>query len=214
MYVTSSDVQIYKFIRVCTSNYHTYFSCAIYIPEGILLAFGAFLAFETRKVRSSPVYHELFFVKCMYQGKTVFCFSSLINSNLDQRQFENIGQCNRWLLRKVHALFKCYLFCLLFIGENNSDEWLAPYRSLSVQCHSLKCCRAHTEPGARRASGAYIWNNVRYSNHWYNTDTTGSLYPQGLSIVLFNDLTFISWHKDPTHCSWLLVRTVTVPSKK
>ena len=45
-----SDSEVLPYVRVCTSDYYSYFSWTLYIMEGTLLAFGAFLAFETRKV--------------------------------------------------------------------------------------------------------------------------------------------------------------------
>ena len=50
VYLTGNDAEVRPFLRVCTSVYHSYFSWTICITEGVLLSFGAFLAFETRKV--------------------------------------------------------------------------------------------------------------------------------------------------------------------
>ena len=47
-----NDAEVHPYIRLCTSSYYSYFAWTIYIMEGTLLAFGAFLAFETRKVKS------------------------------------------------------------------------------------------------------------------------------------------------------------------
>ena len=44
------DAEIRPFVRVCSSEYGVYFSWTIYITEGALLTFGAFLAWETRHV--------------------------------------------------------------------------------------------------------------------------------------------------------------------
>ena len=44
------DAEVRPYVRVCTSKYQQYFTWCIYIIEGLLLAFGAFLTFETRKV--------------------------------------------------------------------------------------------------------------------------------------------------------------------
>ena len=45
-----NDAEIRPYVRVCYSAHGVYFSWAIYITEGALLAFGAFLAWETRHV--------------------------------------------------------------------------------------------------------------------------------------------------------------------
>jgi hypothetical protein len=45
-----SDVEYHPQIMVCVSDNASYFQMALYVIQGALLAFGAFLAFETRKV--------------------------------------------------------------------------------------------------------------------------------------------------------------------
>ena len=59
----------------CTSEYKTYFQGALFVIQGSMLAFGAFLAWETRKVNSSqdtvfPIWHyshlfRLYFI-CLF----------------------------------------------------------------------------------------------------------------------------------------------------
>ena len=50
VYLTGNDAEVRPYLRECTSDFSSYFSWTIYIIEGVVLAFGAFLAFETRKV--------------------------------------------------------------------------------------------------------------------------------------------------------------------
>ena len=45
-----NDAEIQHFVRICYSNYGMYFCWTIYIIEGALLTFGAFLAWESRNV--------------------------------------------------------------------------------------------------------------------------------------------------------------------
>ena len=45
-----NDAEIQHFVRICYSNYGMYFCWSIYIIEGALLTFGAFLAWESRNV--------------------------------------------------------------------------------------------------------------------------------------------------------------------
>ena len=45
-----NDAEIRPYVRVCHSEYGVHFSWTIYIIEGVLLAFGAFLAWESRHV--------------------------------------------------------------------------------------------------------------------------------------------------------------------
>lgn len=50
VYMNGNDAEVRPYLRVCTSRYHNHFSWTIYVIEGVMLSFGAFLAFETRKV--------------------------------------------------------------------------------------------------------------------------------------------------------------------
>ena len=50
VYLIGNDAEVRPFVRMCHSIYDVYFSWTIYITEGALLAFGAFLAWETRHV--------------------------------------------------------------------------------------------------------------------------------------------------------------------
>ena len=59
-----NDAEVRPFVRVCYSNYSAYFSWTIYIIEGALLAFGAFLAWETRHVSKKKV-KSIVLVKCL-----------------------------------------------------------------------------------------------------------------------------------------------------
>lgn len=49
-YMNGNDAEVRPHVRMCYSKYSTYFEWTIYIIEGALLSFGAFLAWETRRV--------------------------------------------------------------------------------------------------------------------------------------------------------------------
>ncbi|XP_053374069.1 gamma-aminobutyric acid type B receptor subunit 1-like [Mercenaria mercenaria] len=51
VYMMKNGVEVRPFVRVCESKYSQYFEWALYITQGALLTFGAFLAWETRKVK-------------------------------------------------------------------------------------------------------------------------------------------------------------------
>ena len=52
IFLTADDAEVRPFIHVCHSKNGVYFSWTLYIVEGIILVFGAFLAWETRNVSS------------------------------------------------------------------------------------------------------------------------------------------------------------------
>ena len=54
VYTTGNDAEVHPYVHICYSEYSMHFGWAIYITEGALLTFGAFLAWESRHV-SSPV---------------------------------------------------------------------------------------------------------------------------------------------------------------
>ena len=48
--MSGNDAEVHPFVRVCYSGYSMYFGWTMYIIEGALLTFGAFLAWESRHV--------------------------------------------------------------------------------------------------------------------------------------------------------------------
>ncbi|XP_052793022.1 gamma-aminobutyric acid type B receptor subunit 1-like [Mya arenaria] len=60
------DEEVHPYVRVCYSKYASYFNWVIYILEGALLSFGAFLAWETRRVKIEALNdsHQIGF--CLY----------------------------------------------------------------------------------------------------------------------------------------------------
>ncbi|XP_053374076.1 gamma-aminobutyric acid type B receptor subunit 2-like [Mercenaria mercenaria] len=52
IYLIGNDAEVYPYVRVCLSEYSEYFAWILYIIEGMLLTFGAFLAWETRHVQA------------------------------------------------------------------------------------------------------------------------------------------------------------------
>lgn len=56
------------YVRVCYSEHSVYFGWILYAIEGALLTFGAFLAWETRKVKDK---------KCFSDGN---CYTTVVMS--------------------------------------------------------------------------------------------------------------------------------------
>ena len=59
VYTTDDDTEVRPYVRVCHSKYGQYFSWTIYILEGLILVFGAFLAWETRQVGKYSFYENM-----------------------------------------------------------------------------------------------------------------------------------------------------------
>ena len=50
VYFSGNDAEVHLYVRICYSKYSSYFTWFIYMIEGGLLTFGAFLAWESRHV--------------------------------------------------------------------------------------------------------------------------------------------------------------------
>ena len=50
VYFSGNDAEVHLYVRICYSKYSSYFTWFIYMSEGGLLTFGAFLAWESRHV--------------------------------------------------------------------------------------------------------------------------------------------------------------------
>lgn len=53
IFMLGNDAEVHPFVRVCESDYSTYFGWVLYVIQGGLLSFGAFLAWETKHVSKS-----------------------------------------------------------------------------------------------------------------------------------------------------------------
>ena len=56
VYISGNYAEIHPFVPVCYSEYSMYFGWTIYIIEGALLTFGAFLSWESRHVSVNVTY--------------------------------------------------------------------------------------------------------------------------------------------------------------
>ncbi|XP_052793585.1 gamma-aminobutyric acid type B receptor subunit 2-like [Mya arenaria] len=66
VHMEGNDAEIRPFVRMCRSDYSVYFGWAIYIIEGSLLSFGAFLAWETRHVKIEALNDSQQIGLCLY----------------------------------------------------------------------------------------------------------------------------------------------------
>ncbi|XP_052793432.1 gamma-aminobutyric acid type B receptor subunit 2-like [Mya arenaria] len=66
VHMEGNDAEIRPFVRMCRSDYSVYFGWAIYIIEGALLSFGAFLAWETRHVKIEALNDSQQIGLCLY----------------------------------------------------------------------------------------------------------------------------------------------------
>ncbi|XP_052245676.1 gamma-aminobutyric acid type B receptor subunit 1-like [Dreissena polymorpha] len=65
-YTNGSDEIVHQFVRICFSKNSSYFTWSLYIVEGALLSFGAFLAWETRNVKIEALNDSQQIGICLY----------------------------------------------------------------------------------------------------------------------------------------------------
>ncbi|XP_052793069.1 gamma-aminobutyric acid type B receptor subunit 2-like [Mya arenaria] len=66
VYQIGNDEEVHPYVRVCFSENAIYFNLVIYIIEGTLLSFGAFLAWETRRVKIEALNDSQQIGLCLY----------------------------------------------------------------------------------------------------------------------------------------------------
>ncbi|XP_045170037.2 gamma-aminobutyric acid type B receptor subunit 2-like [Mercenaria mercenaria] len=66
MYTTTDGTEVQPLVNVCDSSYSEIFGWTLYIIEGALLTFGAFLAWETRNVRIKALNDSYRIGLCLY----------------------------------------------------------------------------------------------------------------------------------------------------
>ncbi|XP_052793470.1 gamma-aminobutyric acid type B receptor subunit 2-like [Mya arenaria] len=66
IHMDENDAEIRPFVRMCRSDNSAYFGWSVYIIEGALLSFGAFLAWETRHVKIEALNDSHQIGLCLY----------------------------------------------------------------------------------------------------------------------------------------------------
>ncbi|XP_052793048.1 gamma-aminobutyric acid type B receptor subunit 2-like [Mya arenaria] len=66
IYQIGNDEEVHPYVRVCFSENGAYYNWVIYIIEGTLLSFGAFLAWETRRVKIEALNDSQQIGLCLY----------------------------------------------------------------------------------------------------------------------------------------------------
>ncbi|KAL3832355.1 hypothetical protein ACJMK2_024007, partial [Sinanodonta woodiana] len=62
----SGDIKVRRLVQICVSKYSSYFTLTLYIIEGVMLVFGAFLSWETRQVKLEALNDSQLIGMCIY----------------------------------------------------------------------------------------------------------------------------------------------------
>ncbi|XP_067670378.1 gamma-aminobutyric acid type B receptor subunit 1-like [Haliotis asinina] len=83
----AEDILLQYQVDVCVSDYHQYFSAALYIIHGVMLLIGTFLAWETRKVQIEDLNDSRSIGQCIY-NTFVFSIISMVFSFVLENQVQ------------------------------------------------------------------------------------------------------------------------------
>ncbi|KAL5009806.1 hypothetical protein ScPMuIL_012111 [Solemya velum] len=85
--VDDEDIAIHPYVLVCVSDYSMYLKLTLYIKQGMLLVFGAFLAWETRTVKMEALNDSRQIGMCLYNIVVLSALgvviSLVLNSQVD-----------------------------------------------------------------------------------------------------------------------------------
>ncbi|ELT92412.1 hypothetical protein CAPTEDRAFT_123994 [Capitella teleta] len=81
--IPDTDTIIIPQINNCSSSYGLYFTGALYVVQGLVMAFGAFLSWETRKVQVDALNDSKLIAMCIYNVALLSCLGAAINFVLD-----------------------------------------------------------------------------------------------------------------------------------
>jgi gamma-aminobutyric acid type B receptor len=86
-----ADVRTIPRVNECQTQYGIYFTGALYVVQGLMMCFGAFLAWETRKVHTNTRASVIAPYDCAYNNAH---FLSHYNSILNPSIFNSIYSCD------------------------------------------------------------------------------------------------------------------------
>ncbi|XP_064614429.1 LOW QUALITY PROTEIN: gamma-aminobutyric acid type B receptor subunit 1-like [Liolophura sinensis] len=110
---SGGDVIVMEMYIVCVSPYQTYWLAAAYVYKGLLLIFGTFLAWETRKV-SIPVLNDSRLIGfCVYNVVVICAFAVPVNHVLSDTQ-----STLRFVITSAFTIFCTTLvLCIVFVPK-------------------------------------------------------------------------------------------------
>ncbi|KAL5007636.1 hypothetical protein ScPMuIL_016442 [Solemya velum] len=83
LHAEDNDVEIHPYFLECTSRNGFYFESTLYIIQGVLLAFGSFLAWETRKVHIDALNDSYQIGVCIYNVVVLSALGVALSFALD-----------------------------------------------------------------------------------------------------------------------------------
>ncbi|CAG2222674.1 GABBR [Mytilus edulis] len=108
-----NDITHKEIYTVCTSSTQVYWLCVQYVYKGLLLAFGTFLAWETRRVEIPALNDSKLIGFCVYNIVVVCLIGVPLNHILDDEQ-----KTARFVLMNCFVMFcTALVLCILFIPK-------------------------------------------------------------------------------------------------
>ncbi|CAG2256233.1 GABBR [Mytilus edulis] len=108
-----NDITHKEIYTVCTSSTQVYWLCVQYVYKGLLLAFGTFLAWETRRVEVPALNDSKLIGFCVYNIVVVCLIGVPLNHILDDEQ-----KTARFVLMNCFVMFcTALVLCILFIPK-------------------------------------------------------------------------------------------------
>ncbi|XP_022110740.1 gamma-aminobutyric acid type B receptor subunit 2-like [Acanthaster planci] len=108
------EIYVVSVVPFCTSKYMSYFTGAIYTAKGILLAFGIFLAWETRKITVSSLNDSKYIGMSIY---IVAIFLAIVLPLLNLHVVRQDVTLNFAILGSAIIIANTTVLCLVFIPK-------------------------------------------------------------------------------------------------
>ncbi|XP_060583730.1 gamma-aminobutyric acid type B receptor subunit 1-like [Ruditapes philippinarum] len=86
IYLNGNDAEVRPYVRTCKSDYSMYFGWTLYIIEGVLLTFGAFLAWETRHVKIQALNDSHQIGLCVYNVVVLSAVGVMLSLVLEDKE--------------------------------------------------------------------------------------------------------------------------------
>ncbi|KAL5007635.1 hypothetical protein ScPMuIL_016441 [Solemya velum] len=168
--LTDNDVEYHPEMNVCTSKYSSYFTMTLYIIQGALMAFGAFLSWETRKVKIEALNDSRLIGMCIYNVVVLSALGLTLSIVLEDQVelmyafisgFTIIGTTMTQLIIFIPKVFSVITFTRLHHNQviplTPANEGQRKKHPL-LRTHRSKCLEQLLPDSHRRQALGCVWH--------------------------------------------------------
>lgn len=180
---SGGDVIAMEMYVVCDNPHQTYWLAAVYVYKGLLLIFGTFLAWETRKVSIAVLNDSRLIGFCVYNVVVICAFAVPVNHVLSDTQ-----STLRFVISSAFTIFCTTLvLCIVFVPKVTKSTKVCIKGK--VTCKSISVV---FRTGLSQKMSTFLWLiPTRFCRHFFIVASTVLPLKASLLFICINWFTYL-----------------------